>query len=83
MISALSPQGLHDTRTADIRYVIPLIVVGAVIASGAPRNPIGWLLLSVGFTFQVLASAEVSEDEASAVSCQETGRKALGERVSR
>jgi len=30
-------------------------VVGAVIAARAPRNPIGWLLLAVGFTLELAA----------------------------
>jgi signal transduction histidine kinase len=38
--------------------IIAYELVGTVVASRAPRNPIGWLLLLVGFTFELGAMSD-------------------------
>ena len=68
LILALSVATAYE---ADLREVVPAVlvalsfaVVGAVVAAGAPRNSIGWLLLGIGLGIALLgATAALAELE--------------------
>jgi hypothetical protein len=60
--SAAVPSSLAGSRTViDLLIAVPFLafpLVGALIASRRPYNPIGWICLAVGFLFMLLGLSE-------------------------
>jgi hypothetical protein len=62
--SPLPERGIPNTYAL---FAVPLLVyatVGAVVASRRPKNPIGWILCTVGFVFGVQSFATAYADYA-------------------
>jgi hypothetical protein len=49
--------GIPTTVTL-LTQMVPFSVVGALIASQRPKNPIGWLFLAVGFFYGIEIAGE-------------------------